>query len=219
MKLSMNWLSDFCDCSDIPVRDYCERMTDTGSKVEGYEVLGSEIENVVVGQVLSLKRHPDSDHLWICRVDLGEEERQIVTGAQNLFVGAKVPVAKAVAKLPGGVVIKPGKLRGAESNGMFCSIEELELTTHDMPGAAEDGILILPEDACIGEDIKNTLRLSDTVVEFEITSNRPDCLSVIGLARESAASFERKCSPPGASPSTAAAPLPTIKSQLAPGSS
>ena len=196
MKLSMNWLSDFCDCSDIPVRDYCERMTDTGSKVEGYEVLGSEIENVVVGQVLSLKRHPDSDHLWICRVDLGEEERQIVTGAQNLFVGAKVPVAKAVAKLPGGVVIKPGKLRGAESNGMFCSIEELELTTHDMPGAAEDGILILPEDACIGEDIKNTLRLSDTVVEFEITSNRPDCLSVIGLARESAASFERKCSVP-----------------------
>lgn len=192
MKLSMKWLQDFCDCSDIPVREYCDRMTDTGSKVEGYELLGADIENVVVGQVLQLERHPDSDHLWICQVALGEETpRQIVTGAQNLFIGAKVPVAKAVAKLPGGVVIKPGKLRGALSNGMFCSIAELGLTTHDMPEAVEDGILILPQDAQIGADIRKALQLEDTVVDFEITSNRPDCLSVIGLARESAASFDR----------------------------
>ena len=196
MKLSMKWLADYTDVSDIDIKAYCDRMTDTGSKVEGYDVLAEDIENVVVGKIVSITKHENSDHLQICQLDCGEEElRQIVTGAQNVFEGAVVPVAKAPAKLPGGVTIKAGKLRGVASNGMLCSIAELGLTTHDMPGAIEDGILILNDvgmaDAEIGADIRDVLMLKDTVVEFEITSNRPDCLSMIGLARESAVSFDR----------------------------
>ncbi len=192
MKLPMEWLSELVDVSDMDTKAYCDRMTDTGSKVEGYEVLGADIENVVVGKILSVVPHPDSDHLVICMVDVGEDEpRQIVTGAQNVFAGAMVPVAKAPAKLPGDIVIKAGKLRGVPSNGMMCSIGELGLTLHDVPYAIEDGILILEEDCKAGDDIRDVLRLSDTVVEFEITPNRPDCLSVIGLARETGASFDR----------------------------
>ena len=113
MKLSMNWLADFVDVSDVSIKEYCDRMTDTGSKVEGYEILGDEIENVVVGKVLSMAHHENSDHLWVLQIDCGEDTpRQIVTGAQNVKEGDLVPVAKAVAKLPGGVTIKPGKLRG-----------------------------------------------------------------------------------------------------------
>ena len=197
MKLSMNWLSDFVDLKGIGLKEYCDKMTDTGSKVEGYELFGEDIENVVVGRITKLAKHENSDHLQICTLDLGHETRQIVTGAQNVFEGAIVPVAKAVAKLPGGVVIKPGKLRGVESDGMLCSISELNLTTHDMPGAAEDGILILDESFGdkLGMDIREALLLRDACVEFEITSNRPDCLSVIGLARESAVSFGRPFHP------------------------
>ena len=192
MKLPLEWLSEFVDISDIDTKRYCDRMTDTGSKVEGYEVLGAEIENVVVGEILSVVAHPDSDHLVICMVNVGEDApRQIVTGASNVFAGALVPVAKAPAKLPGGVVIKAGKLRGVASDGMMCSIAELGLTLHDMPYAIEDGILILKEDCKAGDDIRDVLKLSDTVVEYEITPNRPDCLSVIGLARETGASFDR----------------------------
>jgi len=190
MKLSLEWLSDFVSCDGIEPKEYCDRLTATGSKVEGFEVLGAEITNVVTAKVLSLARHENSDHLWVCRVDIGNgETRQIVTGAQNLFEGAVVPCCVAPATLPGGITIKTGKLRGVESEGMFCSIAELGLTTHDMPGAAEDGILILDPATPVGEDIRKALRLSDVVVDFEITSNRPDCLSVIGLARETAASF------------------------------
>ncbi len=196
MKLSMKWLADFTDVSDVNIKDYCDRMTDTGSKVEGYETLAEDIENVVVGRITSISKHENSDHLQICMLDCGTgEDIQIVTGAQNVFEGAVVPVAKAPAKLPGGVTIKAGKLRGVASNGMLCSIAELGLTTHDMPGAIEDGILILNHvglaDAELGADIRDVLLLRDDVVEFEITSNRPDCLSVIGLARESAVSFDR----------------------------
>ncbi len=196
MKLSMKWLADFTNVSDVAIKDYCDRMTDTGSKVEGYETLGADIENVVVGRITSIAKHENSDHLQICMLDCGTgEDIQIVTGAQNVFEGAVVPVAKAPAKLPGGITIKAGKLRGAESNGMLCSIAELGLTLHDMPGAIEDGILILGDvglgDAVPGTDIREVLALTDDVVEFEITSNRPDCLSVIGLARESAVSFDR----------------------------
>ena len=193
MNLSKNWLADFVDVSDVDVKDYCDRMTDTGSKVEGYEVLGEDIENVVVARILSIAPHENSDHLQICQVDIGSRVEQIVTGAQNVFEGAIVPAAIPVAKLPGNIVIKPGKLRGVESNGMLCSIAELGLTEHDMPGAAMDGILILGEEFAdkIGMDVKEALMLNDTVVEFEITSNRPDCLSVIGLARESAVSFDK----------------------------
>lgn len=197
MNLSKNWLSDYVDVSDINIKDYCDRMTDTGSKVEGYEVLGADIENVVVARIISIAPHENSDHLQICQVDIGEKVEQIVTGAQNIFEGAIVPAAIPTAKLPGNVVIKPGKLRGVESNGMLCSMGELNLTEHDMPGKDPNGILILDESYSdkIGMDIKDALMLNDTVVEFEITSNRPDCLSVIGLARESAVSFDKDFKP------------------------
>lgn len=193
MNLSKNWLADFVDVSDVNVKDYCDRMTDTGSKVEGYEILGEDIENVVVARILSIAPHENSDHLQICQVDIGSKVEQIVTGAQNIFEGAIVPAAIPVAKLPGNIVIKPGKLRGVESNGMLCSMGELGLTEHDMPGKEPNGILILDESFGdkLGMDIKEALMLNDTVVEFEITSNRPDCLSVIGLARESAVSFDK----------------------------
>lgn len=198
MNLSKNWLSDFVDVSDIDVKDYCDRMTDTGSKVESYEILGNDIENVVVARIISIIPHENSDHLQICQVDIGGKTEQIVTGAQNIFEGAIVPAAIPVAKLPGNIVIKPGKLRGVESNGMLCSMGELGLTEHDMPGKEADGILILDETFSdkIGMDIKEALMMNDTVVEFEITSNRPDCLSVIGLARETAVSFNKKLNIP-----------------------
>ena len=194
MNLSRNWLADYVDVNDINAKDYCDRMTDTGSKVEGYEVLGEDIENVLVGRIVDIQPHENSDHLQICQVDIGRPElQQIVTGAQNVFVGAIVPAAIPVAKLPGDVVIKSGKLRGVQSDGMLCSMGELNLTEHDMPGKEPNGILILDEEFAdkIGMDIRDALLLRDTVVEFEITSNRPDCLSVIGLARESAVSFDR----------------------------
>ena len=194
MNLSRNWLSDFVDVSDISSKDYCDRMTDTGSKVECFEELGSDIENVIVAKIVKIEPHENSDHLQICQVDIGNGQiTQIVTGAQNVFEGAIVPAAIPVAKLPGNVVIKSGKLRGVESHGMLCSMGELELTEHDMPGKEPNGILILDESYAdkLGMDIKEALLLNDTVVEFEITSNRPDCLSVIGLARETAVSFDR----------------------------
>lgn len=197
MNLSRNWLSDFVDTEEIDNQTYCDRLTITGSKVEGFEVLGADIENVVLAKVTAMEKHPDSDHLWICKVDAGEKhgrDIQIVTGAQNVFPGALVPAALPVAKLPGGVTIKAGKLRGVESYGMLCSMGELQLTPHEMPGKEENGILILDEDLQdrIGEDIRKVLLLEDTSVEFEITSNRPDCLSVIGLARETAVSFGKE---------------------------
>ena len=198
MNLSKNWLADFVDVSDVSVKDYCDRMTDTGSKVECFEELGNNIENVVVAKILKITPHENSDHLLVCQVDIGAEVVQIVTGAQNVFEGAIVPAAIPVAKLPGDVTIKAGKLRGVESNGMLCSMGELELTEHDMPGKEPNGILILDEEYAdkLGMDIRDALMLRDTVVEFEITSNRPDCLSVIGLARESAVSFGKEFKKP-----------------------
>ena len=197
MNLSRNWLSDFVNVDEIDHKTYCDRLTITGSKVEGYEVLGEDIENVVVAKVTAMEKHPDSDHLWVCRLDAGEShghDIQIVTGAQNVFVGALVPAALPVAKLPGDIVIKAGKLRGVESNGMLCSMAELQLTPHECPGKEENGILILDAEYenRIGDDIRDVLMLKDTTVEFEITSNRPDCLSVIGLARETAVSFGKE---------------------------
>ena len=194
MNLSLKWLHDFTNTDGISTKEYCDRMTDTGSKVECYEELGEDIQNVRVAKVVSMERHPNSDHMFICQVDIGGGEVvQIVTGAQNVHEGDIVPAAIPVAHLPGDVTIKPGKLRGVESNGMLCSIAELNLTLHDMPEAIEDGILILGKDFedKVGMDIKDALMLNDTVVEFEITSNRPDCLSVIGLARETAISFDK----------------------------
>ncbi len=196
MNLSMKWLADYVSVNDIEIRDYCERMTYTGSKVEGYDALGEDIQNVVVARIVKMEKHPDSDHLWICQVDCGAAAdgiQQIVTGAQNIFEGAIVPAALPVAHLPGDVTIKAGKLRGVPSNGMLCSFGEMNLTEHDCPGVYADGIWILGEEYAdkIGTDIREAEDLADTVVEFEITSNRPDCLSVVGLARETAVSFDR----------------------------
>ncbi len=189
MVLSMNWLADYVKIDASP-KDFSDRMTATGSKVEGFEDLGEKIKNVVVGKILEIEKHPDSDHLQICQMDLGEGAPvQIITGAQNISVGDLVPVAKHDSYLPDGTHIKAGKLRGLPSNGMLCSLGELGLTAHDFPYADEDGIFILQEECAIGQDIKEVLDLSDVVVEFEITPNRPDCLSVIGLAREAAASY------------------------------
>ena len=189
MKLSMNWLKDYVK-EDFDPKAYSDKLTMTGSKVEGYETPADEIKNVVVGKLITVEKHPDSDHLLICMVDIGKEEPvQIVTGAQNVKPGELVPAALHDSYLPGGVHIKAGKLRGVPSNGMLCSLGELGLDKHDFPYAEEDGIFLLQEDCKPGDDICKVLGLDDVTVEFEITSNRPDCLSMIGLARETAASF------------------------------
>lgn len=189
MNLSMKWLSDYVK-ADMPIKEYCHALTMSGSKVECYEIEGSEISNVVIGKLLSVVPHPDSEHLVICQVEVGQEAPiQIVTGAPNVKAGDIVPVALSGSTLPGGVKIKKGKLRGVESNGMLCSLGELGLNKHDFPYAIEDGIFIIEEDCKIGEDIHTAIGLNDTSIEFEITSNRPDCLSVIGLARETAATY------------------------------
>ena len=195
MKLSRKWLGEFVtvDASD---KDFAEAMTLSGSKVETTEDLGAEIQNVVVGKVLSMERHPNSDHMWICQIDVGKDEPvQIVTGAQNVKVGDLVPAALHKSLLPGGKKIEKGKLRGEASNGMLCSYLELGLDQRDFPGAYEDGIWILSDDPeltglTVGEDIRTAVGLDGHVVEFEITPNRPDCLSVIGLAREASATFD-----------------------------
>ena len=162
----------------------------SGSKVETYETEGEAVKNVIVGKLVSITPHENSDHLQVCQVDVGGEAPiQIVTGAQNIVEGALVPVAMIGADLPGGVHIKKGKLRGVESNGMLCSLGELGLTKHDFPYAIEDGIFLIEEDCKPGQDIHEAIGLNDTSVEFEITSNRPDCLSVVGLAREAAVTF------------------------------
>ncbi|NLM83132.1 MAG: phenylalanine--tRNA ligase subunit beta [Clostridiales bacterium] len=189
MRLSRKWLSEYTTIA-ASSKEYAERMTMTGSKVELIEEPSESIKNVVVGRVVAMERHPNSDHLWICQVDVAKEEPvQIVTGAQNVNVGDLVPVALHKSLLPGGVKIEKGKLRGVVSNGMLCSLSELGLDTHDFPYAIEDGIFILQEDCKPGDDIRPIIGADDTIVEFEITNNRPDCLSMIGLARESAATF------------------------------
>lgn len=189
MNLSMKWLADYVKV-DVPIKEYCHALTMSGSKVEGYEIEGKEITNVVVGKLLSVVPHENSDHLVVCQVDVGKDAPiQIVTGASNVNAGDIVPVALDGSTLPGGIKIKKGKLRGVESNGMLCSLGELGLDKRDFPYAIEDGIFIMQEDCEIGQNIHSAIGLDDTSVEFEITSNRPDCLSVIGLARETAATF------------------------------
>lgn len=191
MNLSMKWLSEFTP-ADMPVKAFADAMTMSGSKVEGFEAEGAKIENIVVGKILSIEKHPDADKLVVCQVDVGEDAPlQIVTGATNLKQGDLVPVAKDHSVLADGTKIKKGKLRGVLSCGMLCSLGELGLTTHDFPYAIENGIFVLQEDCSIGQDIKSAIGLDDIKVEFEITSNRPDCFSVIGLAREAAATFDQ----------------------------
>ncbi|MGN0467654.1 MAG: phenylalanine--tRNA ligase subunit beta [Acutalibacteraceae bacterium] len=193
MNLSKKWLLDYVDL-DVTDKEFADEMTLSGSKVEAFEKEGSELSNIITGRIESLERHPDSDHMWICSVNVGQEENiQIVTGAQNLKVGDVCPVAMDNSVIYGGKKIKKGKLRGVESNGMLCSLGELGLTAHDFPSAIEDGIFVLDEecDRTLGIDIRKAIGLDDTVTEFEITSNRPDCLSVLGLAREAAATFKK----------------------------
>ena len=192
MKLNRKWLNEeFVDLSHVSDKEYVETLTVFGQKVETYERMDAEIKNVVVGKVVSIVRHQNSDHMWVCQVDVGQEEPvQIVTGAQNVHEGDLVPTALHNSWLPGGVHITKGKLRGEKSNGMLCSFAELGLTQNDVPGAFADGIWILNDEDCKpGDDINLVIGNDDTIVDFEITNNRPDCYSIIGLARESAAAF------------------------------
>ena len=199
MKLSRKWLNEFVDLRDIDDKTFDEEMTLSGSKVEVVTREDAEVKNVVVGKILEMVRHENSDHMWVCQIDVGENAPlQIVTGAQNQKVGDLVIVAKHKSLLPGGKKIEKGKLRGVESYGMCCSYQELGMTEHDWPYAAKDGLFILGDDPDVmakdpkpGDDITRVLGMDGSVVEFEITPNRPDCLSVIGLAREASATFRR----------------------------
>ena len=192
MNISRKWLNEYVKI-DATDKEFDAAMTMSGTKVETTEVLSVQIRNVVVGKVLEIVRHENSDHMWICQVDVGGEEPiQIVTGAQNVKQGDLVPVAKHNSYLPGGVHITKGKLRGEKSNGMLCSLKELNLTVNDFPYAVEDGIFIIEEsDVYVGQDINEVIGTDDSVVEFEITNNRTDCYSIIGIAREAAATFDR----------------------------
>ena len=190
MNISRKWLREFVDITATD-KEYDSVMTLAGQKVETTERMDAEIKNVVVGKVLSMKKHENSDHMWVCMVDCGiGEPVQIVTGAQNVHEGDLVPVAQHNSYLPGGIHITKGKLRGVESCGMLCSYKELGLTEHDCPEAYADGIWILNNEGCkVGEDMNVVIGNDDSIVEFEITNNRPDCYSLIGLARETAAAF------------------------------
>lgn len=189
MLVPIKWLKDYVDIK-VDSKGYADAMTMSGSKVEKVEELGKEIENVVVGKILKIEDHPAADKLVIGQVDVGTEVIQIVTGATNIKEGDYIPIAKNGATLPGGVKIKKGKLRGVESNGMMCSAQELALDLDNLPEDMLDGIYILDKEYPLGVDIKDILGLNDAVVEFEITTNRPDCLSIVGIARETAATFE-----------------------------
>ena len=190
---------------DVTAQEYTDAMTLSGTKVEGFEKLDADLDKIVIGQIKKIEPHPDADKLIVCQVDIGTETIQIVTGAPNVHEGDKVPVVLDEGKVagghdgkktPGGVVIKKGKLRGVESNGMLCSIEELGSTKEMFPEAPEYGIYIFPETAQVGADAIHELGLDDVVFEYEITSNRVDCYGVIGIAREAAATFGKKFVPP-----------------------
>ena len=205
MNTPLSWIKAYVPDLDCTAQEYTDAMTLTGTKVEGYEKLDADLDKIVVGQIDKIEKHPDADKLIICQVNIGTETIQIVTGAQNVAEGNKVPVVLdggRVAgghdgtKTPGGIKIKKGKLRGVESDGMMCSIEELGQSTETYPEAPENGIYIFEDDVEVGADAIEVLGLHDTVVEYEITSNRVDCYSVIGIAREAAATFRKDFVPP-----------------------
>ena len=193
MKTSVEWLKEYSDI-DVSTKELADILTMTGSKVETIEEKGNNIKNVVVGKILEIEKHPDADKLVVTKVDTGEEKIQIVTGANNIKVGDIIPVALDGAELPGGVKIKTGKLRGIDSCGMMCSIGELELKIEEYPEQIEHGIMILPKEleARLGEDIVEVLNLREDIIDFEITPNRPDCLSIEGLGRETAVSLGKE---------------------------
>ena len=211
MNTALSWIKAYVPDLDVTAQEYTDAMTLTGTKVEGFERLDKNLEKIVVGQILSIERHPDADKLIICQVDIGAGEPvQIVTGAPNVKTGDKVPVVLDGGKVAGGhdggplpedgIEIKKGKLRGIESNGMMCSIEELGSDRDMYPLAPESGIYILPEDTRVGADAVEVLGLRDVVFEYEITSNRVDCYSVVGIAREATATFGKEFHPPVVKP-------------------
>ncbi len=206
MNTSLSWIKAYVPELDVTAQEYMDAMTLSGTKVEGYVKQDADLEKIVVGQIEKIEKHPDADKLVICQVNVGTETIQIVTGAQNVFEGAKVPVVlvggrvagghEAGSKVEGGIKIKKGKLRGVESFGMMCSIEELGSTRDMYPEAPEEGIYIFHDDVEVGADAVEVLGLHDTVFEYEVTSNRVDCYSVIGIAREAAATFDKTFCPP-----------------------
>ena len=205
MNTSLSWIKAYVPDLDVTAQEYADAMTLSGTKVEGYEKLDADLDKIVIGRIEKIEKHPDADKLGVCQVNIGTGTTQIVTGAPNVFEGAKVPVVldggrvaggHDGSKTPGGIKIKKGKLRGVESNGMMCSIEELGSNRDMYPEAPEEGIYIFPEDAQVGENAVKALGLDDVVVEYEVTSNRVDCFSVVGIAREAAATFDKTFVPP-----------------------
>ncbi|MBR0597055.1 phenylalanine--tRNA ligase subunit beta [Sinanaerobacter chloroacetimidivorans] len=189
MLVPIEWLKEYIDVK-ADINEFCEKMIMSGSNLETVEHFGEDIENVVVGKIVAIEKHPDADKLLVTQIDIGEDEfLQIVTGADNIFEGAYVPVVLHGGKLPGDKTIKRGRLRGVESNGMLCSAGELGFADKVVPVAHKDGIWILDQEYPLGKDIVEVLGLKNAVVDFEITPNRPDCLSMIGMAREAAATF------------------------------
>ena len=206
MNTALSWMKAYVPDLDVTAQEYTDAMTLSGTKVEGYTCLDKNLEKIVVGQIEKVERHPDADKLIICQVNVGNEVIQIVTGAPNVKEGDKVPVVLDGGKVAGGhdggplpeegIKIKKGKLRGVESFGMMCSIEELGSSREMYPDAPESGIYLLPTDAEVGSDAVELLGLRDVVFEYEITSNRVDCYSVVGIAREAAATFRKPFVPP-----------------------
>ena len=210
MNTSLSWIKAYVPDLDVTAQEYTDGMTLSGTKVEGYEKLDADLDKIVVGQIEKIEKHPDADKLIICQVNIGSETIQIVTGAPNVHEGDKVPVVldggrvagghEPGSRVAGGIKIKKGKLRGVESCGMMCSIEELGSNRDMYPDAPEEGIYIFPEDTEVGADAVEVLGLHDVVFEYEITSNRVDCFSVVGIAREAAATFGKKFCPPVVTP-------------------
>ena len=206
MNTSLSWVKAYVPELDVTAQEYTDAMTLSGTKVEGYEKLDADLDKIVIGQIDKIEKHPDADKLIICQVNVGTETIQIVTGAPNVKEGDKVPVVLAGGRVAGGhepgqrveggIKIKKGKLRGVESDGMMCSIEELGSTRDMYPEAPENGIYIFHDDVQVGADAVEVLGLHDVVFEYEITSNRVDCYSVVGIAREAAATFNKEFKPP-----------------------
>lgn len=210
MNTSLSWIKAYVPDLDVTAQEYTDAMTLSGTKVEGYEELDADLSKIVVGQIEKIEKHPDADKLIICQVNVGAETIQIVTGAPNVHEGDKVPVVldggrvagghEPGSRVKGGIKIKKGKLRGVESCGMMCSIEELGSNRDMYPEAPEEGIYIFPENTEVGADAVEVLGLHDVVFEYEVTSNRVDCFSVVGIAREAAATFGKEFHPPVVTP-------------------
>lgn len=210
MNTSLSWIKAYVPGLDVTAQEYTDAMTLSGTKVEGYEILDADLDKIVIGQIDKIEKHPDADKLIVCQVNVGNESVQIVTGANNVHEGDKVPVVldggrvagghEPGSRVAGGVKIKKGKLRGIESSGMMCSIEELGSNRDMYPEAPEEGIYIFSEDAEVGASAVEALGLNDVVFEYEVTSNRVDCFSVVGIAREASATFGRDFNPPMVTP-------------------